>query len=51
MDYCNSALQGLFLNKAVWNEPEQVELRRFVGKSIAMMLSGELRPPALAQAS
>jgi AcrR family transcriptional regulator len=49
MDYCNSALQGLFLNKAVWNEPEQVELRRFVGKSIAMMLSGELALPPTAE--
>ena len=45
MDYCNSALQGLFINKAMWNEPEQVELRRFVGKSIAMLLSGELSLP------
>lgn len=44
MDYCNSALQGLLINEAVWPEPDQVELRRFVGRSIAMMLSGDLGP-------
>jgi len=45
MDYCNAALQGLFINKAMWNETDQVELRRFVGRSIAMMLSGDLTAP------
>ena len=46
MDYCNSALQGLCINKEMWNEADQIELRRFVGRSIAMMLSGDLKVPA-----
>ena len=47
MDYTNSALQGLLLNQDFWNEADQVSLRAFIGKSVAMMLAGELRPPAL----
>ena len=45
MDYCNAALQGLWINADVWNEDDQVRLRRFVGKTIRMLLAGALSMP------
>lgn len=45
MDYCNSALQGLWINADVWDDADQVRLRRFVGKSIRLLLAGELKMP------
>jgi AcrR family transcriptional regulator len=47
MDYCNAALQGLLLNRDFWSEDDQAALRAFVGKSVAMLLAGDLRPPAI----
>ncbi len=45
MDYCNSALQGLLVNREIWSEGSHRVLRRFVGQTIAMMLAGDLTLP------
>jgi AcrR family transcriptional regulator len=46
MDYCHTTMQGLLINRDIWREEDQATLRRFVGKTVAMILSGDLSPAA-----
>lgn len=45
MDYANAALEGLVINRDVWDETEQANLARLVGRTIAMLRRGELTVP------
>ena len=46
MDYCNTAMQGLLVSREIRAEEDQVTLRRFVGGTLTMILSGDLGPAA-----
>ena len=45
MDYASAALEGLVINRDVWDETEQANLARLVGRTIAMLRRGELTVP------
>jgi AcrR family transcriptional regulator len=46
MDYCNAALEGLVINRDIWREADQRTLCQFVGRTIGMLRTGDLRLPA-----
>jgi len=46
MDFCNAAFEGLVINRDIWDERDQRALCTFVGKTIAMLRTGELSVPA-----
>jgi hypothetical protein len=50
MDYCNAALEGLVVNRDIWDERDQRALCRFLGKTVAMLRTGELDLPAVEEA-
>jgi AcrR family transcriptional regulator len=45
MDYANAALEGLVINRDIWASDNQRVLCKFIGRTIAMLRRGELRPP------
>lgn len=47
MDYCIAAMEGLVLNRDVWdNRRRRIALRALISSTILMLRSGELTPPA-----
>jgi hypothetical protein len=45
MDFCNTALEGLVINRDIWDERDQKSPCRFIGKAIAMLRTGDLVLP------
>jgi AcrR family transcriptional regulator len=45
MDYAHAALEGLVINRDIWAQEDQQVICKFVGRTIAMLRRGELRPP------
>jgi AcrR family transcriptional regulator len=45
MDYCNAALEGLVINRDIWDVTDQRVLCQFIANSIAMLRKGEISPP------
>ena len=46
MDFCVATFEGLVINRDIWDEQAQRVLCAFVGKTIAMLRTGELSVPA-----
>lgn len=45
MDYVKTAVQGMVINRDIWADEHQRVVRKFVGRTIAMLRRGELPPP------
>ncbi|MDB5481347.1 MAG: TetR/AcrR family transcriptional regulator [Caulobacteraceae bacterium] len=45
MDYVHAALEGMVINRDIWAQADQRALCKFVGRTIAMLRRGDLRPP------
>ena len=46
MDYVNATLEGLVINRDIWAQADQEAVCQFVGRTVAMLRRGDLRPPA-----
>jgi AcrR family transcriptional regulator len=46
LDFCIATFEGLVINRDIWDERDQRVLTTFVGKTIAMLRTGELTVPA-----
>jgi AcrR family transcriptional regulator len=46
MDYCTAALHGLVVNRDIWPESNQQLLRKFLGRTVALLRTGDLTVPA-----
>jgi hypothetical protein len=47
MDYCIACMEGLLMNRDIWDDKtRRVLLRQFVSRTILMLREGELEIPA-----
>jgi hypothetical protein len=47
MDFCVAAIEGLLLNRDIWNsESRRRQLRDFVGKMLLAIRQGDVKLPA-----
>ena len=46
MDFCISAMQGLLLNREIWEDRDRrIRLRQFISTAIVMLRSGAIQAP------